>query len=1187
MAQSDENAGMFLRSRAGDSLCGDRGLTCKGATPGIGMLAGVILLAAMAGFAGCGGSSKPISVAASASATTVDGGNSVTLSASVSHDRNAAGVSWSLAGAGVLSHQTTTSAVYEAPAAGNSAVTVTVSAASVADATKTASVSITIPPKPSITTTALIDGNVGSPYTAQLAGTGGISPYTWTLTSGTLPTCITLSSSGALASTGGLMASCAGTTELTFQLKDSGKPNALTATASLTLKVNAAPAITFNGTIPSTAVTGAVYTGSASATGGAGALTYTIIDGVLPTGLTLNASTGAISGNPTSLGYFPFTIQAADAYGDSNTRAIQMLVVAPLALSSANLPATGTTNVAYSGTITASGGTGSYTWLVTGLPNDSLSGTTSGSTLTVSGTPTATATVTFTVKLTDTTTNLDFSQTFTITINSPAPVSLPNPNPASLPAATVNQAYAGAIMAAGGTAPYTWSVNGTPVTAGGISLANGLSASSTGTNTLMITGTPTTTSTVTLQNVKVADSLGSNATQSYSILVNNPGQQLSGKIMLSRYCGNGTVSLPPMTLTLSTTPVMETTTDSNGNYTFANVPDGTYTLTPSTAGPPNGPSSIFSPVNQQVVVNGSSVSGVTFTVTLGFTVSGTVAYHGTTVGQTYVNLIGNCGGGIGTSLNEDALTGGGAFTLHGVPPGTYSLTAWMDPSTLANGALNDADPRGTVQALTVSPDNLSGVAVTMTDPTVALQTAGPELKALSAANSGVVISYGDGSVTDQATGMEAFTSYTVQWSTNSGFTGTPSSATFKATGTNYNVWIVNNAINGISGNLANGTAYYFRVRGSNAAGNSNWVYWGGSGVDCNASGCAVAVTVGEPSGSTYATVTGTVTITSEMAPLITGPLYVGYYDPDTNSAYGYIVANPILGANGYSISVLKSPTTGYIPYAVLDQNKNGLIDATDVSNFVDNPPAVIINSSQTGLIELSYLYDQPRAQTHFLQSTRLIGATPQTSNSYDLKFVVTPGNKLPVAVQLTAGPNVLTPVDIGNLCPGCGGETFAYEVYLGGATPTLGDMYTFKTTFSDGTVRDEYAQVTGFGGSGQLTGSAHVATGLAPMGNVPGQIQPQFTWTYPTVTVPGQIAWSFWLCCSGNSAIWSIPSYESDATGFASSEIPGTLTWGVDPTDSTNTPNPSVLTIGTTYYWQIMAQDDLGNTAAAQTQFIP
>lgn len=56
-----------------------------------------------------------------------------------------------------------------------------------------------------------------------------------------------------------------------------------------------------------------VYSGTLSATGGKQPYTWSIPVGVLPTGLSLNSSTGSITGTPTVVGTFNFTAQVADS----------------------------------------------------------------------------------------------------------------------------------------------------------------------------------------------------------------------------------------------------------------------------------------------------------------------------------------------------------------------------------------------------------------------------------------------------------------------------------------------------------------------------------------------------------------------------------------------------------------------------------------------------------------------------------------------------------------------------------------------------------------------------------------------------------------------------------------------------------------------------------------------------------
>src|ERR1035437_1469697 len=71
---------------------------------------------------------------------------------------------------------------------------------------------------------------------------------------------------------------------------------------------------------------GAAYSHTFPSGGGIAPLTFSIIAGSLPLGLTLNAATGLVSGTPTSAGTFPFTIQVQDAFGAINSVACSIIV---------------------------------------------------------------------------------------------------------------------------------------------------------------------------------------------------------------------------------------------------------------------------------------------------------------------------------------------------------------------------------------------------------------------------------------------------------------------------------------------------------------------------------------------------------------------------------------------------------------------------------------------------------------------------------------------------------------------------------------------------------------------------------------------------------------------------------------------------------------------------------------------
>ena len=89
------------------------------------------------------------------------------------------------------------------------------------------------PSTPSITTTALPNGKVGTVYGPQsLAVAAGTAPYTWALTSGTLPAGLTFAA-GVIS---GTPTAAVNATPLTFKVTDSGAPPQ-TATVNLTLTI--------------------------------------------------------------------------------------------------------------------------------------------------------------------------------------------------------------------------------------------------------------------------------------------------------------------------------------------------------------------------------------------------------------------------------------------------------------------------------------------------------------------------------------------------------------------------------------------------------------------------------------------------------------------------------------------------------------------------------------------------------------------------------------------------------------------------------------------------------------------------------------------------------------------------------------------------------------------------------------
>ena len=388
-----------------------------------------------------------------------------------------------------------TSGVISGTVTGSVSQTFTVQLSDADGVTNTQSLTITVNAAPTITTTSLPAGTRTGTYSQTLAVTGGTTPFTWSITSGALPTGLSLSSSGVISG------AISGTTSGTFTVR-AADANGASDTQSLTITVNAAPNITTT-TLPGVTKT-ANYNQTLAVTGGTTPFTWSITTGVLPAGLTLSGS-GVISGTAsTSAVNETFTVKATDANGVFDTQSLS-IAVNPLPLITVMSLATATNGqVGYSQTLAATGGTTPYTWSITSgvLPAGLTLGSTNG---VISGTVSGTAvSETFTVQLTDTD-GASASLPFTITVNLP-----PSITTTSLPAGTKTAAYSQTLSSTGGTTPIAWTVStGT--------LPNGLNLGGT---TGIISGTISNIATSQTFTVRATDSNGVSDTQSLTITVN-------------------------------------------------------------------------------------------------------------------------------------------------------------------------------------------------------------------------------------------------------------------------------------------------------------------------------------------------------------------------------------------------------------------------------------------------------------------------------------------------------------------------------------------------------------------------------------------------------------------------------------------------------------------------------------------
>jgi uncharacterized repeat protein (TIGR01451 family) len=240
------------------------------------------------------------------------------------------------------------------------------------------------------------------------------------------------------------------------------------------------------------------YSDQLTVTGGTSPYTWSVSTGTLPPGLTLGASTGLLSGTPTTAGTYSFTVKVTDHSGLSDTEPVSMTIIAGPSL---NFPAPppGWTHTVYGDTLTESGGTAPFTWSVSsGSLPAGISLSADGN---LSGTPTATGTSSFTVQVTDANSQ-SATEATSITVSAGVSTTFAAP-----PGAVVNTAYTDTLTATGGTTPYTWSVNSG-------SLPPGITLTSAG----VLAGTPTTAGTY-IFTVNVTDANNGIATTSITLVV--------------------------------------------------------------------------------------------------------------------------------------------------------------------------------------------------------------------------------------------------------------------------------------------------------------------------------------------------------------------------------------------------------------------------------------------------------------------------------------------------------------------------------------------------------------------------------------------------------------------------------------------------------------------------------------------
>jgi hypothetical protein len=348
-----------------------------------------------------------------------------------------------------------------------------------------------------------------------------------------------------------------------------GSCGATGGTTTLTLS----PATLPNGTV------GSAYTSTTiTATGGTAPYTFTMSAGSLPAGLTLSSG-GVLSGTPTTAATSSFTITASDGAGDAGSKSYSVTVSPAnnLTLSPATL-ANGTVSTAYTQTITASGGTGPYTFTKSAgtLPT----GLTLSSGGVLSGTPTTAATYNFTVKAADSAGNHIGTKSYSVTIGSSAST-----------CSGVSFSVNAVSVTEGSPLVFTVSKAGSATTACSVNYATADGTATASFNYLAATGTLSFSSSQTSQTVSVSTidnggSTGNSVTMFLNLSSPGSGGTLSDSQGVGSIFGSGTGSCGGNVCGLNATPETPSPAPADSGTTSDPTPPSSDTT--DTPQPPQG-----------------------------------------------------------------------------------------------------------------------------------------------------------------------------------------------------------------------------------------------------------------------------------------------------------------------------------------------------------------------------------------------------------------------------------------------------------------------------------------------------------------------------------------------------------------------------------------------------------------------
>lgn len=272
-------------------------------------------------------------------------------------------------------------------------------------------------------------GTVGVAYSGQLVVSGGAAPFSYALFAGTLPPGLMVKAATGIIS--GVPVAAGAKNGIRIKVTDASGQSAISAPFSIVISASGAQPLALSGTGVPNGIENVSYSSQFTAGGGSGGYVYSLVSGTLPAGLSLNSSTGLISGSPAfgSVGSYPgIAVQVTDSALHVVTSNPFTLSIAPGAvpLAISGVPVSSVQQGSnYAVKFTGTGGSGAgYVYAVTsgtlphGLSLNSSTGLISGTATTVGTYPG------IVVRVMDSSAHTASTAPFSIAVGAPPPLSI-------------------------------------------------------------------------------------------------------------------------------------------------------------------------------------------------------------------------------------------------------------------------------------------------------------------------------------------------------------------------------------------------------------------------------------------------------------------------------------------------------------------------------------------------------------------------------------------------------------------------------------------------------------------------------------------------------------------------------------------------------------------------------------------